>query len=142
MSYTLKTQKNTQSIRNFLESLENQQKKSDAFSILQIFQNITWEEWSMWGENIIWFGTYHYKYASWQEGDWMRTGFSPRKNNFSLYIMPGYQFDGMQELLWKLWKYKLWKSCLYIKKLSDIDEEILKQIIQKWLSKMAEKYPG
>lgn len=56
--------------------------------------------------------------------------------------MPGYQFDGMQELLWKLWKYKLWKSCLYIKKLSDIDEEILKQIIQKWLSKMAEKYPG
>lgn len=141
MSYELKTKLNDASVTKFLNTIEDTQKKEDSFKILDIFTEITWESAKMWWNSIIGFGTYHYKYASGQEGDWMRTGFSPRKTALTLYIMPGYQFDEMEDLLWKLGKYKTGKSCLYIKKLSDIDLKVLKQIIEWGWNDMKKKYP-
>ena len=141
MPYELKTKLNDANIKDFLATLENEQKKEDSFKILDIFQKITGEEAKMWWSSIIGFGSYHYKYASGQEWDWMRTGFSSRKTALTLYIMPGYQFDEMEELLWKLGKYKTGKSCLYIKKLSDIDLKVLEKIIKWWWEDMAKRYP-
>jgi hypothetical protein len=82
----------------------------------------------MWGASIVGFGTYNYKYASGREGEWMEVGFSPRKANLTLYIMSG--FTEYDELLAKLGKYKTGKSCLYIKNLNDVDEKVLKQLIE------------
>ena len=92
----------------------------------------------MWGPSIIGFGTYHYKYASGREGDWMLTGFSPRKTKHSLYIMAG--FKRFDDLMQKLGKYKTGKSCLYVNKLEDIDEEVLRQLIRESMEYMKEKY--
>ncbi len=141
MVYQLKTKLNDADVREFLNSIEEQQKKEDSFKLLDIFTRITWEPAKMWWSSIIWFGSYHYVYASGQEWDWMRTGFSPRKGALSVYIMPGYNFDEMQDLMDTLWKYKAWRSCLNIKKLSDIDLEVLEKIISTGLEAMKEKYP-
>ena len=94
----------------------------------------------MWGPSIIGFGDYHYKYESGREGDSMRIGFSPRAQNISVYIMPGYQdFD---DELSRLGKHKMGKSCLYIKRLSDVDEDVLREMLVKGLRLMEEKYPS
>lgn len=139
--YKLKTKLNNASVTKFLNTIEDTQKREDSFKVLDIFTHITWEQAKMWWASIIGFGTYHYKYASGQEWDWMRTGFSPRKNALTLYIMPGYQFEEMGALLSKLGKYKTGKSCLYIKKLSDIDLKALEQIIQWAWDDMKRRYP-
>jgi len=140
MPYKLKTKLNDASVEDFLNTLGDEQKKEDSFRLLDIFTKVSTQEPKMWWSSIIGFGTYHYKYASGQEWDWMRTGFSPRKGAISLYIMPGYNFDNMQELLWKLGKYKTGKSCLYIKRLSDVDINVLEEIITLGLKEMKEKY--
>ena len=93
-----------------------------------MMKEVTGEEPKMWGTSIIGFGTYHYKYASGQEADWLRIGFSPRKQNLSLYIMSGFQQS--EELMAKLGKYSTGKGCLYIKKLEDIDQNVLKELIK------------
>jgi len=141
MVYELKTKLTDASVWDFLNTIEDTQKCEDSFKILDIFSKITWEQAKMWWSSIIGFGTYHYIYASKQEWDWMRTGFSPRKTALTLYIMPGYQFDEMKELLSKLGKYKTWRSCLYIKRLADINLEVLEQIIQWWWDDMKKRYP-
>ena len=123
----LKTQPNEASVVQFIESVEQAKRQADAKVILQMMSDITGEKPIMWGTSIIGFGTYHYRYASGREGDWMRIGFSPRKANLSLYLMNG--FSEYQSLLKKLGKYKTGKSCLYINKLEDIDVDILKQMI-------------
>ena len=92
----------------------------------------------MWGNSIIGFGKYHYRYKTGREGDWMRVGFSPRKQNLTLYIMSG--FEEFQQLLEKLGKYKLGKSCLYIKKLQDVDEQILRELVKKSLEFIKKTY--
>ena len=92
----------------------------------------------MWGDTIIGFGSYHYKYASGREGDWFITGFSPRKQNLTIYIMNG--FDRYTELMSQLGKYKTSKSCLYIKKMEDIDLEILSNLINESVKYMVKKY--
>ena len=93
----------------------------------------------MWGSSIVGFGEYHYKYASGREGDFMIVGFSPRKSSLTLYIMPG--FSGYKDDLAKLGKYKTGKSCLYIKRLDDVDEKVLKRLIRKSVREMKKKYP-
>jgi hypothetical protein len=105
-------------------------KRKDSLHLLKMFSDITKEKPAMWGPSIIGFGTYHYKSErSTQEGDWMLTGFSPRKQNISLYIMPG--VSKYKSLLEKLGKHKLSTgSCLYINRLSDIDEKVLKELIK------------
>ncbi len=126
----LKTQKNKASVTDFIASVDDEIKRKDSQQLIKIFKEITKEKPAMWGTSIIGFGSYHYKSErSKQEGDWMMTGFSPRKQNISLYIMPG--VGKYKNLLEKLGKHKLsGGSCVYIKRLSDIDEKVLKELIK------------
>jgi len=126
---TNKTVKTTTSVTDFINTVEQPQKRADAFRILKLMQSITGHPPALWGGSIIGFGDVHYKYASGREGDWFEVGFSPRKANLTLYIMSG--FSRYAELLKRLGKHKTGKACLYINKLSDIDEDILKKIIQE-----------
>jgi len=132
----LKTQQNEDDIFLFLESVSNQQRKEDAFKVLSLITEIVGEEPKMWGTSIIGYGSYHYKYESGREGDWFLTGFSPRKQSLTLYIMAG--FDEYDDLMSKLGKHKTGKSCLYINKLSDVDMDVLKELIAKSVIHMIE----
>jgi len=135
-----KTQKTVVAPETFLKKVKPQQKQDDSQALLAMMKDITGLEPKMWGPSIVGFGEYHYKYESGREGDMCRTGFSPRAQNLTIYIMPGYQdFD---EELSRLGKHSMGKSCLYIKRLSDIDEKVLKEIIVKGLAIMEEKYPS
>lgn len=125
----LKTQKNKASVEDFLNSVTNEKKRKDSFKIMELMREVTGEKPAMWGKSIVGFGSYHYKYASGREGDWFLTGFSPRKQSLTLYIMPG--FDRYESLLGNLGKYKTGKSCLYINKLEDVDRTILQEIIKQ-----------
>lgn len=135
----LKTQPNDGNVEAFLNAVENDQKRQDSFTILELMKTLTGEEPKMWGPSIVGFGSYHYKYASGREGDFLRIGFSPRKQNLTLYIMPG--FDRYEDLLQRLGKHKTGKSCLYIKKLADVDQEVLKELMEQSLRYMNAKYP-
>jgi hypothetical protein len=126
-STELKTQLNDASVTDFLNSVEDEQKKKDSFEIMKMMKQVTKAEPKMWGTSIVGFGTYHYKGASGREGDWMLIGFSPRKQNLTLYIMPG--FERYPELMKKLGKHTTGKSCLYIKRLSDVDMDVLKELM-------------
>jgi hypothetical protein len=130
----LKTKVNDASVTDFLNSVEDEQKRKDTFEILKIMKQITKEEPKMWGSSIVGFGTHHYKYESGREGDSAMIGFSPRKQNITLYIVPG--FERYQGLMKKLGKYSTGKSCLYIKRLGDVDVEVLKQLITESLQVM------
>ncbi len=125
----LKTRVNDASVEGFLNTVENPQKRQDCFEILALMQEVTGEVPRMWGDSIVGFGSYHYKGASGREGDWMLTGFSPRKQNLTVYIMAGFQDS--QVLLGKLGKHSTSVSCLYIKKLADVDKEVLKELISR-----------
>jgi len=131
----LKTKQNEQSVEKFLKGIAGKQAREDCFTILEIMKQITKAEPKMWGSSIVGFGTYHYKYESGREGDWFLTGFSPRKQNLTLYIMPGFaQYD---ELMKKLGKHKTGKSCLYIKSLADVDLPTLKKLVQESVKRMS-----
>lgn len=134
-----KTQATAASVVAFITAVKPDQKRQDAFELLKIMEDLSGCRAKMWGNSIIGMGSYHYKYDSGREGDFMRVGFSPRKNNFSLYIMSG--FENYQDLLNDLGKHKLGKSCLYINKLSDVKLDVLKKIIQASLDHMKNKYP-
>ncbi|QDP01586.1 DUF1801 domain-containing protein [Thalassotalea sp. PS06] len=123
----------------FIAAIEHSVKRQDSEQLLQLFAAITKQKPQLWGTSIIGFGQYHYRYDSGREGDFLRTGFSPRKQNIAIYIILGFQ--PYQDLLAKLGKHKTGKSCLYINKLADIDIEVLKQLIEKSYQDMAEKYP-
>jgi len=125
----LKTKPGDQSVRAFIAAIPDTQKRNDCFTLLELMKAITKEEPEIWGGTMVGFGTYHYKYESGREGDWFLTGFSPRKHNISIYIMTG--FSEYDDLMKKLGTYKTGVSCLYIKKLEDINKNVLKKIIQK-----------
>lgn len=133
----LKTQKNDASVKDFLNTVENEKRKQDSFVILDLMKKITQSQPSMWGPSIIGFGSYHYKYASGREGDWFLTGFSPRKQSLSIYIMSG--FKKYEEILGRLGKYKTGKSCLYINKLEDIDMKVLEHLITESVEYLRKK---
>ena len=134
-----KTKATEASVVAFITAVKPDQKRQDAFELLKLMEDTSGYTAKMWGDSIVGLGEYHYKYDSGREGDHMRLGFSPRKNNFSLYIMSG--FNEYQDLLTDLGKHKLGKSCLYINKLSDVKIDVLKKIIQASLNYMQEKYP-
>lgn len=123
----LKTQRNAQSVEAFLEKVLDEQRRVDSFALLKMMKEITGREAEMWGDSIVGFGHVHYKYESGREGDWFAVGFSPRKQNLTLYMMMG--FSRFEELLGKLGKHKTGKSCLYIQKLSDINQDVLREMI-------------
>ena len=125
----LKTKPNEQSVEAFLNSVEDEKKRQDCLTILEIMKQITKAEPQMWGSSMVGFGSYHYKYESGREGDWFVAGFSPRKQNLTLYIMAG--FSQYAELVGKLGKFKTGKSCLYINKIEDVDLPTLKELITK-----------
>ena len=134
----LKTKKNEASVDDFINSVENEKKRADSFAIINLMQEVTGEEPAMWGDSIVGFGSYTYKYASGRTGDWMMVGFSPRKQNLTLYIMPG--FEQYDKLLNRLGKHKLGKSCLYIKKLEDVDQNVLRELVKQSVEYMKKEY--
>jgi hypothetical protein len=124
-----KTKQTTESPKAFLNSITDEQKRKDGFEILELMQETTGEEPRMWGTSIIGFGNFRYKYGSGREGDWFLTGFSPRKQNHTLYVMCGFKWQA--DLLKKLGKYKTGQACLYINKLEDVDRSVLKQLVRE-----------
>ena len=125
----LKTQPNDKDVVEYLNSIEDEKKRQDSLAILALMQGVTGEEPVMWGESIIGFGLYRYKCASGHAAEWFLTGFAPRKRNLTLYIMPG--FELYDELLENLGKFKIGKSCLYINKLEDVDQDVLKELVKQ-----------
>ena len=128
MMSELKTKINDKSPYEYVQSIENERRREDSLILLDVFKKVTGESPKMWGDKIIGYGHYHYKYASGREGDWMITGFSPGKQKLSLYIMSG--FSELTESLSRLGKHKLGKGCLYINKLSDVKIDVLEEIIK------------
>lgn len=132
----LKTKLNNASVDKFIKRIKDEQTRADCQQIAEIMRKAAKSEPKMWGTSIVGFGKYHYKYASGREGDWFITGFSPRKQSLTLYIMGG--FDGQEELLKKLGKHTLGKGCLYIKKLEDVDRKVLKELVNSSVKKMSQ----
>lgn len=127
----IKTKVTNASVKDFLNSVEDETKRADCIKILNIYKRVTNEKPRMWGSSMIGFGKYHYKSErSSQEGDWPLAAFSPRKQNITLYVMPYYSKLNFDELLGKLGKHKTSKACLYIKKLSDVNKKVLEEIIK------------
>lgn len=125
-----KTQKNAANVEDFINKVEHEGKRKDAFEILEMMKKITKEAPKMWGPSIIGFGEVHYKYESGREGDMPKVGFSPRKASISLYLM-GCDISKGQEMLDRLGKHKTGKGCLYVNKLDDIDRNVLKEMIKE-----------
>lgn len=133
----LKTKPTVESVSDFLKRVEDKGRRDDCLTVIDIMKDVTKEEPTMWGSSIVGFGRYHYKYESGREGEWMITGFSPRKNDLTLYIMGG--LDAFPDVMKRLGKHKTGKSCLYIKKLADVDLKVLKELVEKSVKKMAGK---
>ena len=125
----LKTKQTKQSVEKFLKAIKEEGTREDCLAVARIMEEATGSKPVMWGTSIVGFGTYHYKGASGREGDWLITGFSPRKQNLTLYLMGG--FDQHQSLMEKLGKHKVSKSCLYIKRLDDIHLPTLKKLVRE-----------
>lgn len=123
-----KTKPTNESVKDFLNRIPEAERREDCFTVAKILEEITGEKPKMWGPSIVGFGSYRYKYASGREGDWPMSGFSPRKKDLTLYIMMG--FERYPELMEKLGKHSVGKSCLYIKRLSDIHVPTLKKLIR------------
>lgn len=138
---TLKTLPNGSSVDDFLNAVPDGAKRKDSFTLLKLFKKVTGQQPKMWGSSIVGFGQYHYKSErSRQEGDWPLIAFSPRKQNLTLYIMPG--FEGYDSLLKELGKHKTSVSCLYINKLADVDTSVLEKILTKSFTEMKKAYPA
>ena len=133
-----KTQENEGSVIDFINALENQRRKDDAIASLALYEEATGLQAKLWGTSIVGYGRYHYIYESGREGDFMKAGFSPRKTSMTYYIMSG--FPDLQNLLKKLGKHKMSKSCLYINKLDDVDKTVLFEIVKKSFQEMNRKY--
>jgi hypothetical protein len=134
----LKTKPTDHSVREFIAAIDDQDRRRDCQAVLEIMQVATGDPARIWGSGMVGFGSYHYKYASGREGDWFLTGFAPRKNDLTLYIMPG--FDRFEALMKRLGKHKTGKSCLYIKRLSDIDPAVLKELVADSVAHMRQQY--
>lgn len=134
-----KTRENDHNVTEFLNSVVDEKKRLDCFTILNLMKEITSYEPKMWGDSIVGFGSYHYKYASGREGDMPLTGFSPRKQNLTVYILPG--FERYAALMAKLGKYKTGKSCLYIKSMEDINLKVLGKLVGLSVEELRNDHP-
>jgi hypothetical protein len=134
----MKTKQNDSDITGFLNGIDNEDRRNECFKLLEHFEQWTSETPKMWGSSIIGYGSYHYKYDSGREGDWFLTGFSPRKQNLTIYITAG--FSEYNDIMKDLGKYKTGSSCLYVKRLSDIDIHKLKTLVEKSVGYMKKRY--
>jgi hypothetical protein len=125
----IKTVENDADVEAFLNAVDNERRRADGFTVLAMMRDITGEEPKMWGDAIIGFGRYHYRYESGREGDMPLAAFSPRKQNLTIYITS--DFDRYEALRARLGKHKVGKVCLYINKLSDVDESVLREMIRE-----------
>jgi hypothetical protein len=135
----IKTKVNDASVLEFLHSVPDEKRRQDSLAVLALMQEVTGLEAKMWGPSIVGFGSYHYKYESGREGDMPLTGFSPRKQNLTLYIMGG--FDNYEQLMASLGKHSTGKSCLYIKRLSDVNIPTLKELVRQSVDHMIKTNP-
>lgn len=133
----LKTKPTQASVKEFLNQVPDKERRDDCFAVAKMMEEITGDKPKMWGPSIVGFGTYHYKGASGREGDWMITGFSPRKKDLTLYIMAG--FEKHPELMKQLGKHSTGRSCLYIKRLSDLHVPTLKKLIKSSVKQLQKK---
>lgn len=136
----IKTKPTRKSVRAFLEGISDVRRRSDALVLLDVMKEITRSEPRMWGDSVVGFGSYHYRYASGHEGNIYRIGFSPRKQALVLYIFPGY--EDYKDILKKLGPHTIGKSCLYIKRLSDIHIQILKKLLKYGYMQNKKLYPA
>jgi hypothetical protein len=123
----LKTVRTRASVDKFLQGIQDEKKRSDCYKIKEMMEKATRSRGKMWGTSMVGFGDYHYVYASGREGDWFITGFSPRKQNLTLYTMGG--FNQFPDLMKQLGKHSTGKGCLYIKSLEDIDLKVLQKLL-------------
>ena len=133
-----KTKPTKESVAKFLNSIEDEARRQDCKTVAKLMEEVTGSKPVMWGPAIVGYGSYHYKYASGQEGDWPRAGFSPRKQNLTIYIMGG--FDEHPELMEKLGKHTRSKGCLYIKRLDDVHLPTLKKLVQESVKYVKKTY--
>lgn len=134
----LKTKETGKSVKKFIDGIADENIRRDCRKLLKLMGEVTKAKPRMWGSSMVGFGTYHYKYASGREGDWFLTGFSPRKQNLTLYLMAGFgRYDGLMK---KLGKYKTGKSCLYVQTLDDLDPSTLKSLIRESVRYMRKLY--
>ena len=124
-----KTKPTNQSVKEFLNQISDPERRADCFAVAKMMEELTGEKPKMWGPSIVGFGTQHYKYASGREGDWPVAAFSPRKKDLTVYLNIG--FDKNHELMDKLGKHSVGKSCLYIKRLSEIHMPTLRKLIKE-----------
>jgi hypothetical protein len=123
-----KTTKNQASVEEFLAGVPDERRRLDAEAVCELMTEATGEPPVMWGSSIVGFGSYHYRYASGREGDWPAVGFSPRKQSLTIYVSEG--FDAYRDLLGRLGPHSTGKSCLYIKRLSDVDADVLRSLVE------------
>lgn len=134
-----KTQATTQSVADFIAAVEHPTRRADAVALNAMFRDVTGWQPRMWGPSMIGYGAYHYTYDSGRSGDFLATGFSPRKSSMSIYIMPGYA--DFSDILARLGKHKIGKSCLYINKLADVDMNVLQELVRAGLKDLGTKWP-
>jgi len=135
-----KTQPTGASVDEFIDAVENERRRHDARTVLELMREVTGEEPVMWGDSIVGFGQYHYKYDSGRAGDWFLAGFAPRKSNLVAYIMSG--FPRHAELMQKLGKHRTGSSCLYINKLDDVDLDVLRELVRRSVEHMRKEGDG
>ena len=129
-----KTRKTGGGVEQFLAAVEHPRRRDDSLTLLALMKRITGLEPEMWGPSIVGFGSYHYRYDTGREGDMPLTGFSPRKQSLTVYIMPG--FAGYEDLLGRLGKHRTGVACLYINKLADVDRDVLTELISRSFAHM------
>ena len=134
-----KTKQTTASVEDFINAVKDENMREDCWAVVKLMKDLTKAEPKMWGPSIVGFGLYTYKYASGRGGDWPLTGFSPRKQYLTLYVMPG--FDEYDELMDKLGKFTCGKSCIYVKRLSDLHLPTLKKLITASIKHLRKTYP-
>lgn len=134
----LKTKVNKASVTALLKTVDDPRKRRDAREVMAMMREVTGKRPRMWGSSLVGFGSYHYRYASGREGDWPVTAFSPRKSALTVYIMPGFSRYG--DLMKRLGKYKTGKSCLYLRKLDDVDRKLFVRLVARSVADMRKMY--
>lgn len=135
-----KTKPTAVSAEKHIAAIVNEQQRNDARILVELMRRVTQQPPTMWGPSIIGFGSYHYKYASGHEGDSVLVGFAVRKSEFSIYLMAG--FEDRESLLARLGPHKMAKACLYIKRLTDVDVEVLETIVTRSVAEIKRRYPS
>lgn len=139
MAYKQKTKPTDQGIENYVSSIADDLRRQEARRLLEILERASAESPRVWGDSMVGFGEYHYRHPGGQEGFWFLTGFAPRKTALTIYIMPG--FEEWPDLMERLGRFTTGRSCLYVKRLEDIDERVLEELVRRSVGLMRERYP-